>query len=55
MKLSVVLWKCCQETLTKVEHLEASMYEMMEDKKELKGKKTTKPKAKAKSKTKAEK
>ena len=53
MKLSVVLWGCLQETLTKVEHLEASMYEMMEDIKELKGKKTTKPKAKAKSKEKA--
>ena len=55
MKLSVVLWGALQETLNKVEHLEASMYEMMEDIKELKGKKTTKPKAKAKSKTKAEK
>ena len=55
MKLSVVLWGCLQETLSKVEHLEASIYEMMEDIKELKGKKTTKPKAKAKSKTKAEK
>ena len=51
MKLSVVLWKALQETLTKVEHLEASIYEMMEDIKELKGKKTTKPKAKAKSKS----
>ena len=55
MKLSVVLWGALQETLNKVEHLEASMYEMMEDIKELKGKKTTKPKAKAKSKTKVEK
>ena len=55
MKLSVVLWGALQETLTKVEHLEASMYEMMEDIKELKGKKTTKPNAKAKSKTKVEK
>ena len=55
MKLSVVLWKCCQEQQSKIEHLEASMYEMMEDIKELKGKKSTKPKAKAKSKTKAEK
>ena len=50
MKLSVVLWKCCQEQQSKIEHLEASIYEMMEDIKELKGKKTTKPKAKAKSK-----
>ena len=55
MKLSLVLWGALQETLTKVEHLEASVYEMMEDIKELKGKKTTKPKAKAKSKTKIEK
>ena len=55
MKLSVVLWKCCQEQQSKIEHLEASMYEMMEDIKELKGKKTTKPKAKAKSKTKVDK
>ena len=55
MKLSVVLWKCCQEQQSKIEHLEASMYEMMEDIKELKGKKTTKPKAKAKSKEKVEK
>ena len=55
MKLSVVLWKCCQEQQSKIEHLEASMYEMMEDIKELKGKKTTKPKAKAKSKVKSEK
>ena len=55
MKLVVVLWGALQETLNKVEHLEASMYEMMEDIKELKGKKTTKPKAKAKSKAKAEK
>ena len=55
MKLSVVLWKCCQEQQSKIEHLEASIYEMMEDIKELKGKKTTKPKAKATSKTKVEK
>ena len=52
MKLSVVLWKCCQEQQFKIENLEASMYEMMEDIKELKGKK---PKAKAKSKVKSEK
>ena len=55
MKLSVVLWGALQETLTKVEHLESSVYELQEDIKELKGKKTTKPKAKAKSKTKVEK
>ena len=54
MKLSVVLWGALQETLTKVEHLESSVYELQEDIKELKGKKTSKPKAKAKSKTKSE-
>ena len=55
MKLSVVLWGCCQEQQSKIEHLEASMYEMMEDIKELKGKRKgeTKPKPKAKSKSKA--
>ena len=53
MKLSLVLWGALQETLTKVEHVEASMYEMMEEIKEFKGKKATKPKAKAKSKEKA--
>ena len=54
-KMTAVLTKALQETLNKVEHLEASMYEMMEEIKELKGKKTTKPKAKAKSQAKAEK
>ena len=44
MKLSVVLWGCLQETLTKVEHLEASVYELQEELKDSK-----KPKAKAKS------
>ena len=50
MKLSVVLWGAPQETLNKVEHLEASMYEIINEIKELKGKKTTKPKSKAKAK-----
>ena len=49
MKLSVVLWGAVQETLTKVEHLESSVYELQEELKEVK-----KPKAKAKSKAKAE-
>ena len=52
MKLSVVLWKCCQEQQSKIEHLEASMYEIINEIKELKGKKATKPKAKAKAKSK---
>ena len=47
MKLSVVLWGALQETLTKVEHLEASVYELQE---ELKDNKKSKPKAKSKSK-----
>ena len=48
MKLSVVLWKCCQEQQFKIEHLEASMNEMMEDIKELKGKKQLNLKARLK-------
>ena len=54
-KMTAVLMNALQETLNKVEHLESSVYELQEEIKELKGKKTTKPKAKAKSKTKAEK
>ena len=48
MKLSVVLWGALQETLSKVEHLEASVYELQE---ELKDNKKSKAKAKAKSKS----
>ena len=44
MKLSVVLWGALQETLNKVEHLEASVYELQN------GVKKPKPKAKAKTK-----
>ena len=54
-KMTAVLIKALQETLNKVVHLESSVYELQEEIKELKGKKTTKPKAKAKSKTKVEK
>ena len=50
MKLSVVLWGALQETLTKVEHLEASVYELQE---ELKDKKKSTPKSKAKAKAKS--
>ena len=49
MKLSLVLWGGLQETLTKVEHLEASVYELQE---ELKDNEKSKPKAKSKSKAK---
>ena len=47
-KMTAVLIKALQETLTKVEHLEASVYELQEELKEYK-----KPKPKAKSKSKA--
>ena len=50
MKLSVVLWGALQETLNKVEHLEASVYELQEELKDSK-----KPKAKSKAKSKPEK
>ena len=50
MKLSLVLWGALQETLTKVEHLEASVYELQE---ELKDNKKSKAKAKAKAKSKS--
>ena len=52
MKLSVVLWGALQETLNKVEHLEASVNELQEELKDKK-KPTPKSKAKAKSKSKA--
>ena len=47
-KMSAILWKCCQELLTKVEHLESSVYELQEELKEYK-----KPKAKSKAKAKS--
>ena len=47
-KMTAVLIKALQETLTKVEHLESSVYELQEELKEYK-----KPKPKAKSKSKA--
>ena len=52
VKLNTLLWGCVQQQQSKIEHLEATMFEMMEEIKELKGKK--KPKAKAKSKDKDE-
>ena len=55
MKLSVVLWKALQEEIDKREHIESRLFELEDIVKELKGKKTTKPKAKAKSKVKSEK
>ena len=44
-KMGVILWKCCQEQQSKIEHLEASVYELQEALKDL-----MKPKPKAKSK-----
>ena len=52
MKLSVILWKSLQEEMKKREHIEASVYELQEAVKELKGKGKGKAKAKAKSKSK---
>ena len=46
--MTAVLIKALQETLTKVEHLESSVYELQEELKEYK-----KPKAKAKAKAKS--
>ena len=51
MKLSLVLWGGLQETLTKVEHLEASVYELQE---ELKDNKNLKQKQKQKVKVKSQ-
>ena len=51
MKLSVVLWKCCQEQQSKIEHLESRLFELEDIVKEMRGKGgETKPKAKAKTK-----
>ena len=52
MKTSLILWKALQESMTKISHLEASVYELQEAVKELKGKGKGKAKAKAKSKRK---
>ena len=68
MKLSVVLWKCCQEQQSKIEHLESRLFELEEIVKEMRGKgkgetkqlsqsesslgRSPKPKAKSKSKAK---
>ena len=46
-KMGVILWKCCQEQQSKIEHLEASVYELQEALKDL-----IKPKPKPKSKSK---
>ena len=54
MKLSVVLWGCCQEQQSKIEHLESRLFELEDIVKEMRGKgKGEKPKPKAKSKSKS--
>ena len=64
MKLSVVLWKCCQEQQSKIEHLESRLFELEDIVKDMTGRssepreasrqgKGEKPKPKAKSKSKA--
>ena len=55
MKLSVVLWKALQEEVNKREHIESRLFELEDIVKELKGKKTTKPKAKEENKNKGRK
>ena len=52
MKTSLILWKALQESISKISHLEASVYELQEAVKELKGKGKAKAKAKAKTKDK---
>ena len=52
-KMSAILWKCCQEQQSKIEHLESRLFELEDIVKEMRGKgKGEKPKAKAKSKSK---
>ena len=51
-KMSAILWKCCQEQQSKIEHLESRLFEL-EDIVKDKKKPTPKSKAKAKSKSKA--
>ena len=50
VKMNSILWGAVREQQQKIEWLESSMFEMMEEIKELKGKGKAKAKAKAKSK-----
>ena len=55
VKLNAILWGCVQQQQTKIEHLEASVYELQEAIKELiKPKPKPKPKPKKKSKDKSD-
>ena len=49
VKMNAILWGCVKEQQKKIEWLESSMFELIEEMKELKGK--NKPKAKAKPKS----
>ena len=56
MKINLLLWGCCQEQQSKIEHLEARLFELEDIVKEMRGKgngEKPKPKAKSKSKSKA--
>ena len=50
VKMNAILWGCVKEQQQKIEWLESSVYELIEEVKELKGKKAPKAKAKAKAK-----
>ena len=53
MKINLLLWGCCQEQQSKIEHLEARLFELEDIVREMRGKgKGQKPKPKAKSKNK---
>ena len=53
MKVNLLLWGCCQEQQSKIEHLESRLFELEDIVKEMRGKgKGEKPKPKAKSKNK---
>ena len=54
MKVNLLLWGCCQEQQSKIEHLESRLFELEDIVKELKGKgKEEKPKPKSKAKAKS--
>ena len=56
MKVNLLLWGCCQEQQSKIEHLESRLFELEDIVKEMRGKgngEKPKPKAKSKSKSKA--
>ena len=56
MKINLLLWGCCQEQQSKIEHLESRLFELEDIVKEMRGKgngEKPKPKAKSKSKSKS--